>query len=499
VKQSLHNAARTVDNALTLVAHVLGHVDKLVGDVSRDSVAVAHESEAMYRTVAGAAIDVREAIRTAPRFLRIVSEAVKMIAAYKVQRARAGVVGEAASAEAMQRVHQRSAQRLYEMCIELRGGVLKIGQFVSTRVDLLPEPYIEQLSKLQDQVPAVPTEQIIARIEGELERPIEELFASFDDEPLAAASLAQVHGAALPDGTRVAVKVQVPGIEDVIEADLAALRVVAALLRDVIPGTDMDTVAKELTRSVREELDFRTEADHAEGFRHRFADVDEVVVPSVYRELTSRRVLTLELVNGARLIDYLDGCERRGEQGAQDRDDLLATMIESFCAQVLDHGVFHADPHPGNFLVLPGPRLGVLDFGSVQQWQPETQRAYAELATAILANDSARVGELMQGVGFATSDGAADGLAKFAEAFLETFRESAGSFDMQNVDPRAELERAMRLTQQYPIARVPRDFVMLGRVFASLSGIVIRYKPRINLFAIIAPHLARAMQTRSAA
>lgn len=490
MKNGIHHAAQTVSDALHLVAHMVGHAQKLVDDVTRDSVAVARESQDLYRSVTAQAGAVRDAIRGTPRFARIVMEAAKLIASYKIYKARTETAGP--NPEALERLHRKNAERMYELCVELRGGVLKLGQFVSARVDLLPDAYIDALGRLQDQVPAIPTCEIKARVEHELGRPIDELFASFDDEPMAAASLAQVHGAVLHDGTQVAVKVQLPGIEEIIEIDMAALRGIASVLKDALPAGDLETIATELSRSIRGELDFEAEGHHVEAFRARFADSSKIVIPRVYGELTTPRVLTLERVNGARLIDWLDAAEP-GE-----RADLLGTMVSSFCVQVLDHGIFHADPHPGNFLVLPGPRLCILDFGSVQVFEPERQRGYADLTAAILANDSHKTAALLCKLGFATRDGDELALAKFADAFLEAFRETAGSFDTQNIDPKAELERALRLAREHPIASVPQDFVQLGRVFATLGGLIMHYKPSINLFAIIAPHLAKAMQKTAA-
>jgi ubiquinone biosynthesis protein len=297
----LQRAARAVDGALGLVGNLLGHVDRLVVDVTRDSRAVATESERLYRAATAKSSSIRDTIRATPRFARILTEAVRIIAGYRIHRARADIAGTAATADALAALHVRSAQRIYELCIELRGGVLKLGQFASARVDLLPTAYIDELSKLQDRVPALPFEAIRARVEAELGAPLEELFASFDEAPIAAASLAQVHGAVLPDGTRVAVKVQLPGIEDVIEVDMAALTAIAALLRDVLPGTDLDTITRELSRSVRAELDFSVEADHCEGFRARFAGDASIVVPQVFRALSTPRVLTLQRLDGERL------------------------------------------------------------------------------------------------------------------------------------------------------------------------------------------------------
>ncbi|RMH43683.1 MAG: AarF/ABC1/UbiB kinase family protein, partial [Deltaproteobacteria bacterium] len=483
-----HPAARAVDQALTAVGRVLGHVDRLVGDVSRDSLAVAREAEALYRAVTretGArAGSVRDAVRSSPRFARVLAEAARTIASYRIYRARADVAG--SRADAVDALHRRNAERIYELCVQLRGGILKLGQFASARVDLLPPAYVDALGRLQDRVPPVDASSIRARVEDELGRPVDDLFASFDDEPIAAASLAQVHGAVLPDGTRVAVKVQLPGIESIIDTDLAALRTVARMLGDLPIAGDIDTVAAELSRSVRAELDFAAEADAAERFRARFRDRDDVVVPRVCRERSSRRVLTLERIDGDRLVDWLDRAD------AGERDTALATLIRCFCEQVLVCGEFHADPHPGNFLVLPGGRIALLDFGSVQALTPSRRRAYAQLATAIVAGDGPRTTALMAELGFATRDGDPDALRAFADAFLDAFRDTATTFDARALDPRAEFERALALARRHPIARVPADFVQLGRVFATLGGLVLHYRPRINLFALIAPHLARA-------
>jgi len=161
--------------------------------------------------------------------------------------------------------------------------------------------------------------------------------------------------------------------------------------------------------------------------------------------------------------------------------------------------VFHADPHPGNFLVVPdadGPRLVLLDFGCVARLEPGRQRAYADVATAVLARDPHRVAAALGLMGFETHTGDHDSLVTFAEMMLEQFRD--GAADLSTVDPRAQLERAMAVARANPVVTVPQDFVMLGRVFGSLGGLLMHYRPTINLFAIIAPHLAKAMARAAA-
>lgn len=481
--------SRVAGASATLVAHMLGNVERMVTDLVADSTEVARESEVLYTMAAQHAASVQAAIRATPRFTRVVSEVLRVVAAYRLHQAKASLVPSPRADSQLQQLHEQSAERLYQLCVELRGGVLKLGQFASSRLDLLPAPYITALSRLQDQVPAVPTEDIVRRVEEELGAPLEQLFASFEEQPLAAASLAQVHGATLADGTRVAVKVQVPGIQQTVEIDLAAFRVIAATLRDIFPQVDLDTIAGELTRCVREELDYELEAERARAFGCNFADNGDIIVPAIHPRLCSTRVLTMERVDGQRLTGFLDQCAQQGEEGAARSDRLMAILIRSFCIQVLEHGLFQADPHPGNFLVCDGPRLALLDFGAVQVFPPPLRAAYGRVAGAILQRDSPAIVEQLEALGFRTRNGDPDALLECAEMLLDTFRPDPHT-PLSQVDPRAAFEQVLAVAQANPIVQVPQDFVLLGRVFATLGGLLMHYRPRINLFALLAPYLA---------
>jgi ubiquinone biosynthesis protein len=478
-----------------LIADVLGNVERLVTGVVADAEGVARDARDLWAFGRARAETVAHTVRSAPRFARVAGELLRVAAEYRWHFAMAEARGERreAGAEALAALHARSARRLYRLCVELRGGVLKIGQFASSRLDLLPDAYVAQLSRLQDRVPPIAYEAIAARIEDEVGAPAADRFADFDPEPLAAASLAQVHGARLADGTRVAVKVQVPGIEEDVEADLAALRLLAPVLGDLVPSLDLDTIAEELTSAVRRELDYRAEAANAAAFAVCFHDDPDLVVPRVRADLSTRRVLTLEHVAGERLVDYLDGCEARGEEGGRDRDRLFRILIRAFCAQVLEHGLLHADPHPGNFLVQRaegGPRLVLLDFGCVERYAPARRRAYAQLGLAVLSGDRARMAELFAEIGFLSRGGATESLSAFADLLLEAFRPDA--VPLERLDPHAAMERVLRLTREHPIVAIPADFVLLARVFTSLGGLLMRYRPRLDLFEILLPYLMRA-------
>jgi ubiquinone biosynthesis protein len=486
---SLGRVAAVAGASLDLVAHLTGRVERLVAGVVADSRDVADHSQALYRIAAERTSAIAGVVRATPRFARVTGELLRIAAAYRVHAARAELLPRVHAAREREALHRSSAERAYELCVELRGGVLKVGQFASSRMDLLPGAWLEALSRLQDRVPPVPLVEIAPQVERDLGAPLGELFATFDELPIAAASLAQVHGATLHDGRRVAVKVLVPGIEEKVDADLGALRVLASVLRDAFPQVDLPTIAEELARSVREELDYGLEAARLREVGAHFAGDARIVVPRLHAELSGRRVLTMERVDGEPLVTFLDACEARGGDGARERDLLLATLLDATCAQVLRHGLFQADPHPGNFLVTRDGRLGLLDFGAVQSISDEVRVAYAELARSVLLGDPQRTARLLHELGFRTRSGSSEPLVEVAERVLELFRAEAAKLDA--IDPAASAAALLAAIEASPVVRLPRHFVLLGRVFATLGGLLLRYRPDIDPFRIIIPYLTQ--------
>lgn len=488
------NATIDIFNAtIDMVGNLIGRSYRLKSDVVRDSRAVARESAALYRAAVGAGRAVVDASRATPRFARIMSEVLWLAGAYRLHAAAARHMPADVAAERLNGVHRNCAERMYRLCIELGGGVLKVGQLLSARMDLLPMSWIEPLARLQDRVPAEPLEDVQHVIEEALGAPVSELFASIERQPLAAASLAQVHAARLHDGTEVVVKVQRPDIDAVVAIDAQALQVAASTLRQLIPKVDVETVVREVCSALVRELDFGAEAIHMTEFAVCFAADDRVIVPRVIPELTARRVLTMTRVEGARLTDWLNDAAQTDRAAL---DTLLGTMVDLFCAQVLTHGLVHADPHPGNFMVCPGPRLAFLDFGCVQRYTAEQRTAWAQLTSAILSGNAERIATDLETLGFVSNDRAA--LVEMAGLVLESFREELGG-DLSQIDARAQLERFMELVQDSPVVAIPPGFVMLGRVLATLGGLVLHYEPRINLFLLVAPHLSHALTAQAAA
>ena len=490
--ETLRRVAEVTQASAEMVAHAMENAERVVDDILRDTGAIAKEANTLGISAMEGAREVRRAVISTPRVTRIVKEVMWVVATYRLHEKRHELFGTKPSQAATDRLHVENADRLYRLCVENRGALIKLGQLASARVDLLPKPYIDKLALLQDQVPPVATEDIKVRIEEELGRSVEKLFEWFDDEPTAAASLGQVHRARLHSGEEVVVKVQIPGIEALVESDLAAFRIIAHALKEVIPKIDLVTVSDELSRSVMEELSYEAEADSAEAFRQHFAEDTLTVAPAMFRELSSNKVLTLEWLDGKRLLPFLDNCENLGEDGEDDRDRIFELMIKGYCAQVLEHGLFHSDPHPGNFLVMEGPRLAWLDYGSVMRFTPEVRRSYAELAGTIVTNDAGKMAELFEQLGFRTRSAETDGLRQLATVFLAAFRDDLAG-DLSDLDPTDQMEKALSFVRENPVVQIPHSFVLLGRVFATVAGYVLRYKPKLSLYQLILPYLAKAV------
>ncbi|HMQ31982.1 MAG TPA: AarF/UbiB family protein, partial [Chloroflexaceae bacterium] len=275
-----------------------------------------------------------------------------------------------------------TAGRLREALVALGPTFVKLGQALSTRPDLLPPEFVHELGKLQDTVPPFPAEVAVATIEESLGHPIGELFAQFDREPLAAASLGQVHSAVLHSGERVVVKVQRPDIAGRINTDLAILADLAALAQERLPfGRQYNLVELvwEFSATLRAELDYHREGRNAERFRHLFGQSEGVHIPRIYWAYSHARVLTSERLYGLKLTD-------RAALAAAGIDPagLARNCLQLILSEIFTYGFFHSDPHPGNFFALPGEVLGVVDFGKVGSLDRATTRALLLLLAALI-------------------------------------------------------------------------------------------------------------------
>ncbi|MFZ5564290.1 MAG: ABC1 kinase family protein [Thermodesulfobacteriota bacterium] len=475
---------RVINRSCALALNVLGNAEKLVTDLVRDSFDVAGEAEAVYARAWDRAASVSDAIRSTPRFARVFAELIRIVASYRVHAVKARFLSAPEAQQALDALHHRNAKRVYNLCVEMRGGLIKIGQFASTYANALPPAYVEYLGRLQDRVPPVPYHAIAQRIESEFGRPVEQVFARVDPAPLAAASLAQVHPAELPDGTRVVIKVQMPDIEHTAEIDLTAFILAADITNDLFPVPGLPEISRTLADSVRRELDYRRELANINRFNRQTAGDPRVVAPGVYPEMSTRRVLTMEHLEGERLIPFLE------KASPERRNRLLALIAESFCSQIVTHGFFHADPHPGNMMVLAGDRLGLIDFGCVEDFSAETYALYMEMITAILSRDPDAMARLFERMGFAAGTESDAVLREMATDFIELLMLGPEQ-SLADVDTTQKLSRGLELIKKYPAVRVPRHFVLLGRVLLTLGGIMMRFNPDINIFMLMVGQMGK--------
>ncbi len=463
----------TATSTARLLARLGTRIDALSLDLARDAGAIARNAQAF----ADAARDQATSItRATPRITRLAQVAAALLARPRWLRLAAAARGHD---ELGDDDHRDLAKRATAYAAELRGGIAKLGQLASCRPDLVGAVWARELAQLQDEVPPVATEAIRQRIEAELGAPIAAVFAEFSDEPLAAASLAQVHAARLLDGTEVVVKVQVPGVEDVIAADIAALRAVANVVGDV-PGVDLATLSKELIRALAVELDYTAEAEAMQRFAASAGP--NVVVPKPIAHASSPRILTMTRVTGERLIGYLESAP------IADRDRLLGALVGEVAEQILVRGMVHADPHPGNFLVTPEGQLAVLDFGCVLELSAAERAGYARLVLAIASGNRGSAGAELATLGFAADD--PEQLVELAGSFVSAMRPGA---DVATLDWQAAFADQIAHAKQLGGLTMPPSFVLVGRVLATVAGLLARYRPAIQLHSLIVRHLAAAV------
>jgi len=379
--------------------------------------------------------------------------------------------------------HRGSARQIHQLALELGGLILKGCQFVGARSDVVPPEYVEVLSRLQDRVPARSFAVVRRTVERELGAPLGELFAEFSPRPIAAASLAQVHEALLHDGRRVAVKVQYPEIASQVRGDLANLRSLFRAVGWLERDLDLIPIVDELAAQMPRELDFESEGRNAEAIAARLAHRSEIAIPSIVWEHTRRRVLVMEYMEGIKINDV-----RALRRAGVDPAWVTRTLTDVFAEQILGHGFFHADPHPGNLFVQPeGPRLVLLDFGLAKEL-PETFRAgVVGLLAALLRADVEALAAALGDLGFETKRASAESLRDVAELILRVGIEvrEKGSLDPETVARlRDEIPARVRAN---PLVRIPHHLVLVGRTLGLLSGVSKELGARVDLLKVAAP------------
>jgi predicted unusual protein kinase regulating ubiquinone biosynthesis (AarF/ABC1/UbiB family) len=387
-------------------------------------------------------------------------------------------------------LRHREGAKLREKLIGLGPTFIKIGQSLATRADLLPVEYIQELSKLQDEVPPFSTEEARAVVESELRARIEDLFADFENEPIAAASLAQVHRARLHTGQAVAVKVQRPGIEEQINFDIKIVtRIARRLARypNLIRGVDWVGVAREFNATIVEELDYEQETRNAEIFRKNFAGWKDVYVPQIYGVLSTRRLIVMEFIDGLKVID-IEGLKAAGFNP----HEVVKLLARSYLKQLLEDGFFHADPHPGNLRVMADGRLAFFDFGMTGRLTMELQSNLINAFFHIVERDVHGLVEDMVRLGFIELS--PDEEARF-KPIIEALFDRYLSLKLKEVNFKELLFDLAHVIYQFPF-RIPASFTYIVRTIMTLEGIGTMVDPDFNFFEVARPYAKKFMFMR---
>jgi ubiquinone biosynthesis protein len=381
------------------------------------------------------------------------------------------------------------AQRMRLVFEELGPTFIKLGQLLSTRPDVIPPPYVEEFAKLQDQVPALPYPVIRDEVERALGGKAGDFFSFIDEEPLAAASIAQVHRASLASGEEVVVKVRRPGIRELVETDIDVLMGLAHLMERHMPLSELFepmALVKEFARTIRREMDLHREGRTIERFAESFRGVDYLSFPRVYWQATSESLLTMEYVPGIKSTDIA-----ALEAAGLDRKLIARRGADAFLIQVLEHGFFHGDPHPGNVRILPGNRICLLDYGMVGHLESRQKRYISDLILAIVERDPDGVITLLQNSGDMSESVNLRALRRDLAAFIDDYYET----------PLRQLQVGRMLLDFTAIITthrisLPPDLMLLIKALVNIEGMGRELDPDFDMIEHLRPYMERVVRER---
>jgi predicted unusual protein kinase regulating ubiquinone biosynthesis (AarF/ABC1/UbiB family) len=382
-----------------------------------------------------------------------------------------------------------------QTAIELGGLMIKLGQFLSSRADLLPEQALAVLASLQDEVPAEPFSHVVSVIEEELGTPIDQIFSYVESKATAAASLGQVHKAVLAStGEEVAVKVQRQNIDQLVRMDLNSLKfVIRVITRFVNTGTfiDLKGIYREFERTVYEEIDFVTEAANCKRFQEMFQDDPTIYIPAVYDDYTTRRVLVLEWINGIKINNY-EALEAAGI----DRLEVANRTVQAYFHQFFDEGFFHADPHPGNIFVKrgtpgEGPIIEFVDFGMVGALTKSMMQSMKELFLSFVTRDSEAMVQALSELGFIGKGANVAAIERGLSLLLEQFYGMTLG-EVREMDIPVVVDEIGKLLYGEPF-QIPAQFTFTGRAISTLVGVSTGLAPDFNFIEVAAPYARKFM------
>jgi predicted unusual protein kinase regulating ubiquinone biosynthesis (AarF/ABC1/UbiB family) len=429
------------------------------------------------------------------RFLKAYWTTFRVIGGYLWLRFKARFLGREYYDRKVRGLHVRSARRVARTLLSLQGLFIKVGQLISVMTNFLPEEFRRGLEQLQDRVPARPYASVVRRIRLELGGDPHELFATFEERPIASASLGQVHRATTKDGRRVAVKVQHAGIDEVVRRDLKTIRRILDIIHWFFPVENLDEYHAQIREMVAQELDFTCEAEHIRRIARNFRDESRVRFPEVLPELSTRGILTTSFCEGVN-VSHLDELDRLGV----DRKGLAQLLITTYCQMIFVDGVYHADPHPGNILVQADGSVTFLDFGAVGTLSPAMRQGIPEFLEGVIRRNTGQIIGALRRMGFiavAADDAVAE---RIIEHFHKRLQEEVhiDSLNLKDVkfDPNAVFRNLTDLSNLGVSLRdlsgsfhVPRDWVLLERTLLLLMGLCTQLDPETRPMEIIYPYI----------
>jgi predicted unusual protein kinase regulating ubiquinone biosynthesis (AarF/ABC1/UbiB family) len=389
-----------------------------------------------------------------------------------------------------QQTERKSKQRaiqIRQLLTKLGPAFIKIGQALSTRPDVVPASYMDELSQLQDQLPAFPNEQAFRFIQEELGATPLEIYAEISADPIAAASLGQVYKGKLRTGEQVAIKVQRPGINEAIALDMYILRGIAAwaMQNFAFIRTNLVAILDEFASRIFEEMDYTCEGANADRFAEYYGQVAEIYVPKIYWEYTAHRVLTMEWIEGTKLTEL----EKIKQMGFDSRH-IIEVGVQCSLRQLLDQGFFHADPHPGNLLVMNNGKLAYLDFGMMSQVSPEQRYGLIEAIIHLVNRDFEALSKDYVKLGFL--DSSVD-LDVITPALAKVFNEALGA-SVAELDFKEMTDQLSQIMYDYPF-QVPAYYALIIRSLVTLEGIALNVDPNFKVLSVAYPYVANRLLT----
>ena len=391
------------------------------------------------------------------RYLRATRTMVAIEQIYRKQRTQSKTESSEESVQSLKVAHSKSAAKIANLCRENGTLWVKFAQFLSCRPDILPEEYMVELQHLQNNSKPVAFEKIHPLIIKTWGKNWDETFASFDVVPVATASIAQVHRAVLKDGTQVAIKFQLPNALEMFEQDSQVLKTLANVIDPLIKEVDLIQITDQLMKLTLEEMDFSTEASNMRIFGS-YPHMPNIVIPQAYEHLSSDKILVTGWVEGLKLTTYI-------EKNLGSENILLSRLLKSYIQQITQFGVYHADPHPGNFLVMENESLAILDYGAVATLTTQETQHYSQLLLGLIGDQPENLGELFEQAGFVCE----------RQEVIEQISDVLIGDDYEQLSVTDRISLVIEKMRQNKVI-MPDSFVALTRVLVSIGGLIKHYE-----------------------